>query len=149
MPAQSVVPVQPKLVQTQVPVPVASVAASAIGPKPILAPTPQVVQPLASVQPIRPVQPPAIQTNNLPQLAQTALPLNQAANRTYLAHGFGMNRPRAYNALSYRPNALMANTPGLNAVNGYNISSVNNLGSPGNMNTPGQYTTRTYNARRL
>ena len=59
-----------------------------------------------------------------------------------------MNRPGVYNASTYRVGFSRMNAhPGL--VGGYRTNSTASVGSVGNMNLPGQYTTRTYNARKL
>ena len=59
-----------------------------------------------------------------------------------------MNRPGVYNASSYRVGFSRMNAhPGL--IEGFRANSTVCVGTVGNMNLPSQYTTRTYNARKL
>ena len=74
-----------------------------------------------------------------PQLTQQAIrPITQ----------FGMNTPGVYNASTYKVGFSRMNAhPGL--IGGYRTNSTTSAGTVGNMNLPGQYTTKTYNARKL
>ena len=83
---------------------------------------------------------PQLPVSNQPTMAGVAPTINPMMNANYLTPGLGMNRPNVYNASTYRTNL------GRNASKYRNVNRNNTMG---NMSNTGQYTTRTYNARRL
>ena len=108
-----------------------------------------VVQPTAATVPYNQASIPVVQPTALP--VQTPLPvmrqpliqtpgaiqnINTMGNVNY--PGVGMNRPNVYNASTYRNNL---------ARNRFRNVNRNNV--MGNMGAPSQYSTRTYNARKL
>ena len=118
-----------------------------------------IVQPQIVPRPV-PVAPSVIGAQNvvnstLPVPTVTALPAVQSVAAPQPAPQIirpvapmVMNRPGVYNASTYRVGFSRMNPhPGL--ISGYRANNTAGVGTVGNMNLPGQYTTRTYNARKL
>ena len=118
-----------------------------------------IVQPQIVPRPV-PVAPSVIGAQNvvnstLPVPTVTALPAVQSVAAPQPAPQIirpvapmVMNRPGVYNASTYRVGFSRMNPhPGL--ISGYRTNNIASVGTVGNMNLPGQYTTRTYNARKL
>ena len=136
-PVTTTLPVQPPATTTPVPIvqpqivprPV-PVAPSVIGAQNVVnstVPVPTVTA-LPAVQSVAAPQP-------APQIIRPVAPMV-------------MNRPGVYNASTYRVGFSRMNPhPGL--ISGYRTNNIASVGTVGNMNLPGQYTTRTYNARKL
>ena len=118
---------QPGLPYAQGSIPVANIAQSTI--------------PGQTVPQILPKSP--LPVPNQPIMTGAVSPINPMMNANYLTPGLGMNRPNVYNASTYRTNL---NNLGRNASKYRNLNRNNMMG---NMSNTGQYTTRTYNARRL
>ena len=141
-------------------IPVTTPVATTLPVQPPATTTPvPIVQPQIVPRPV-PVAPSVIGAQNvvnstLPVPTVTALPAVQSVAAPQPAPQIirpvapmVMNRPGVYNASTYRVGFSRMNPhPGL--ISGYRTNNIASVGTVGNMNLPGQYTTRTYNARKL